>query len=307
MKTILILGAGGFIGKNLCHHLAKNHHVIAYDLNMVPELMDQENIQLIQGNFVLEDNFTALVDNVDIIYHLISTTIPAEDTSHIVREIEQNVIPTVRLLEAVKESNVQNIIFASSGGTVYGEKGTHCNEIEDRLKPICSYGVQKKTIESYFELYGHIYNIPYRIARISNPYGLGQDPSKPQGIIPIFINRILSGQPIKVFGKGENKRDYIFVQDLLEALEQLGDYDGEQHIFNIGHGDSHSIKEIIQLIEQESGKSFVNIEYVDERKCDVSNSILDIERTKEELNWSAEKSLEDGIQFILDYYKQVCK
>ncbi|WHH57419.1 NAD-dependent epimerase/dehydratase family protein [Petroclostridium sp. X23] len=304
MQTCLVMGAGGFIGKALCKKLAKEYKVLAYDIRPIEELKDVENIKIVTGNFIEEKNFQNILDGVDKVFHLISTTIPSESTKHIDIEIEHNIIPTVRLLEGMVACGVNEIIFASSGGTIYGETGNHINCVDDRLNPICSYGVQKKVIESYLEFYGIRYGINYKIARISNPYGLGQNPDKPQGVIPIFIKRLFNNEPITIFGDGNNERDYIYMDDLMDALIALTKYSGDKHIFNIGSGQVHTLNEIIESIEKQADRKFILIKYADMRKCDVSKTLLETKTSQAELKWKPRISLNNGISVIVNGHIQ---
>lgn len=303
MKKILVLGANGFIGQKLCSSLAKTNHVIAYDLKFSSSKAKTSNLEFVQRNFV-DDDFSDLLENVDLIYHLISTTLPQERTDIIPEEISNNVIPTVRLLEMMKNTGVKNIIFASSGGTVYGESGEHRNRIDDKLVPICSYGVQKKVIEAYLEFYGIRYSINYRIARISNPYGLGQNISRTQGVVPIFIRRLLNNESIVIYGDGESKRDYLYMDDLIDAMNLLGNYSGEQRIFNIASGESHSLNEIVKIVQDIGGKKFKEIIYYPVRNFDVSNNILDINNTTQELGWKSQVNIYEGIKRIYSLLKE---
>jgi UDP-glucose 4-epimerase len=300
MKKILVMGAGGFIGKPLCLELSKNNLVRAFNNTDITDFKGVKNIEIILGDFTALDNFEEVLKDTDVVYHLISTTIPNNNTNSIPLEIEENIIPTVKLLECMVKVGVEEIVFASSGGTIYGETGDHKNCIMDPLKPICSYGVQKKVIEAYLEFYGIKYGINYKIARLSNPYGLGQDPSKPQGVIPIFVNRLLNGEEIKIFGDGSNERDYIYMDDLVEGLIKLGEYKGEEHIFNLGFGKTHTLKEIIQIIENLSGKKFVNVIFQPKRSFDVEKTILEVETSQNKLSWRPKIEMEQGIDIILN-------
>lgn len=302
MQKCLVLGAGGFIGKNICKSLVDEYHVIAFDRSIPAELENiSPNIEFVVGDFVNTEDFTSILHGIDKVIHLISTTIPSEETAHIDREIIENVVPTVRLLEAMIKENVKEIIFSSSGGTVYGDSGDHKNQVGDALHPICSYGVQKKVIESYIEFYGLRYGINYKIMRISNPYGIGQDLAKTQGVIPIFVYRLLHNMPICVYG--DSVRDYIAIPDLVKGILQVLKYDGKQHIFNIGSGKVYKLREVISLIEDKAGKKFESVEYRDFRQCDVEKSILDVEASNEALGWRAETGLEQGIEMVVNIYK----
>lgn len=304
MKTVLVLGAGGFIGKSLCKELSKSNYVKAFDVSEVEELQNNEYIEIIVGNFVTIEDFSDILAGVNIVYHLISTTLPNDDTKIIPLEIEQNIIPTVKLLECMMQKDVKDIVFASSAGTIYGETGDHENCVTDSLNPICSYGVQKKVIESYLQFYGERHALNYKIARLSNPYGLGQNPNKPQGVIPIFINRILKGEDIIIYGDGTSERDYIYLDDLVEGLTKVGEYDGDEHIFNLGFGQVHSLLDIIQIIENLSGRKFKNIIYEPKRFHDVTKTVLEVKSTQKLLSWVPKVKMELGIKIILDRMKK---
>lgn len=304
MTKCLILGAGGFMGKSLCKELIKDHEIVAFDKVIPEEVATMHgNITSVEGNFVETKNFSKLLEGVDKVIHLISTTIPQEDTSEIDTEIMQNVIPTVRLLEGMVRKSVPEIIFASSGGTIYGESEKRANEVGDELHPICGYGVQKKVIEAYLEFYGLRHGINYKIMRISNPYGVGQDTQKPQGVIPIFVYRLFQGLPITIYGDGNNERDYIYMPDLVKAFKRVLEYKGDAHIFNIGSGRSYTLNEIINIIEKRTGMQFSEVYYKKSRKCDVTRNLLNVDRTQCELGWKVEIDLEQGISLLLEYYK----
>ena len=303
MKTCLILGAGGFLGRNLCKELLSDCKIVAYDRFFPDELLRLSgDIKFVKGDFAETKDFSDVLDGVDSVFHLISTTVPKDDTSDMDVEIMQNIIPTVRLLESMVKCKTKEILFFSSGGTVYGEGDEMPHKTCDDLRPICGYGMQKKTIESYIEFYGSRYGIDYKILRISNPYGVGQDPSKPQGIIPIYIYHLLNNMPITVYGDGNTERDYIAISDLMNQIHLILNYRGNIKIFNVGTGISHTVNQIIECIEQISKLSFAKIEYVPQRKCDVRKSVLDISETVNAINYQNESDLESGITEIIDYY-----
>lgn len=303
MKKCLILGAGGFIGKALCRKLHKKYDIVAYDRAYSAELEKMGNITQVVGDFTQTRDFANILQGVDTVIHLISTTLPSDATEEIPQEIMDNVVPTVALLESMVKAGVRQILFSSSGGTVYGDTQDRINTVVSPLSPICSYGVQKKVIEAYVEFYGIRYGLQYKIARISNPYGVGQDIKKPQGVIPIFIRRLLEEQTITIYGDGTEVRDYIYMDDLMTFLDRLIEYDGEEHIFNIATGNVYSLQEIIDKIERIAGKNFTDIIYKEKRLCDVKKSLLDVTTTWELLQYRPRISLDDGIARL---YKLLC-
>lgn len=305
MKTCLVLGAGGFIGKNLCMTLAKDHLVIAFDRYMCEELQNIKNIRQIIGDFAKIVDFSSLLSDIDVVYHLISTTLPAEGTDDVAEEMEENIVPTLRLLSQMAAKGKGRIIFASSGGTVYGERNGEKCLVTDKLKPQCTYGVQKQVIETYLDFFDRCTSLTCITARLANPYGMGQDIKRKQGVIPIFVYNILCGLPITVRGDGTYKRDYINMDDMINALVLLSDYSGKFRIFNIGTGESHSLLDVIGLIEKIAGCNFKKINYIPNYSVDVSSVCLDIEQTKKELGWRPEISLEMGIEKIIKNYREL--
>lgn len=298
MKKCLVLGASGFIGKNLCAELVKSCSVRALVRRPNVYLEEIGVQEVVLGDFSQMTDFTPYLEGVDTVYHLISTTLPREGTDGVVEnEIEKNVVPTVHLLESMKQMGVKTIIFASSGGTVYGDHGNVPTKESDRLKPKSAYGLQKQLIENCLNFYGAVCGLTVRIARISNPYGGGQQLDKNQGVIPIFIRKLLADEPITVWG-GDNLRDYIFMDDLIPVLVALGDYSGDEHIFNIGSGQVYSIKEVIETIEQVVGRQFTRATFEQPKSSDVVNTCMDISRVCRELNWTPKTTLKDGIERV---------
>ena len=306
MKNYLILGGCGFIGRHLVKELAENNQesfITVVDVVKDSSFEDLQNVQQIQSSLSEILNFDELLAKVDIVYHLISTTTPSDNTDKIMNDFDDTIIPTIRLLECMKLYEDKKLIFISSGGTVYGEVENLTISETQNLNPVCTYGVQKVLLEKYIEVYGHLYNMDYIIARLSNPYGTGQNVNKNQGIIPIFVRKILNHESLQVWGDGNTVRDYIFIDDAIKALEALGNYKGEEHIFNIGSGVGYSINQIVNLIIEELEVERPQIEYLDARKCDVKENVLDITKIRNIFDWKPEISIEDGILQTIRLYK----
>lgn len=299
MEKLLILGAGGFIGKAVVEKLSGQYEIRAFDRKIVDEFVKYNNVEMVVGNFVGSKNFDRYLDGIDTVIHLISTTVPSDETANIPDEIEENIISTIKLLESMVRCNVKNIIFASSAGTVYGETGDRVNNVESPLNPKCSYGVQKCVIEKYLEFYARRYGMNVKIMRITNPYGWGQDKNKVQGLIPIFINKFLMREPITIFGDGSHKRDYLFITDLANAFLKVLEYQGDEHLFNIGYGEYYSINDIVHLIEDKMDGSFADIKYVKSRFCDVHSSYVDVDGAHQLLDWHPEMSVNKGIEMTI--------
>lgn len=296
MSNILVLGSAGFVGRFLTLRLLQNHTVIGYDRCEPTLFVKYDNYHHICGDFCRELNFFNILCNnhVDIIYHMVSTTVPKATMDHLELEQSDNLFPTLRLLEAAVKANVRQMIFSSSGGTIYGEGIALLHSERDRLNPMCSYGIQKMTIESYIELYHHVYGLGYIIARISNPYGVCQQEGRTQGVIPILIDKLQRQEPIVLFGK--TVRDYIYIDDVIDALTAFLGYRGTKHIFNIGTGIGTHLYQLVHKIETIMGCDFVQIWQEPPRTCDVMENVLDISRIGKELSWRPSTSLLRGIE-----------
>ena len=298
MKNVLILGANGFIGQRLIARLPGGVCAIGYGKNC-PQWENDSSI-FVRGDFAAEKHMAEILTayEIDTVYHLISTTVPAPGTSCAMKEMEENVIPTIRLLDAMVQTGTRRIVFASSGGTIYGESVGYPHIANDPLDPVCSYGIQKATIEHFLKLYHREHGITCRIARIANPYGVTPQSQRTQGIIPILMKEMLKKKPITLFG--ETVRDYIYIDDVADALVKLGDYPGEESIFLIGSGIGTSLTQLVEMIEACTGERFCEIQKRPIRSCDVQESILNVGRTKRLLNWEPKISLQEGIRITWD-------
>jgi len=294
-NSIMVLGANGFIGSHLVKRLLSQNFVLGYDAIYTKAAIEHKNYCHIAGDYCSETNFVSILNEYHIskVYHLISTTTPQDGTKHVEIEIQQNVLPTIRLLEACAECNVERVIFPSSGGTVYGEGIGRPHLENERLRPICSYGVQKQTIESYLSIYHHMHNLRGLVARIANPYGPGVQAGRTQGVIPIMIRKLFQNEPIELYG--ESIRDYIYIDDVIDALIALLDYDGDESVFNIASGEGIGLSDLVNIIEETLGKRFSSVVKKEIRLCDVQNNCLDISMAEKELNWKPKVSLKDGI------------
>lgn len=305
MNNYLILGGCGFIGRHLVEEILKNDkdaNITIVDVIEDEHFKKLSNITQIKKSFSQILDFDNLVLHTDIIYHLISTTTPSDFTDKIKQDFDDTIIPTINLLEAISKHQDKKLIFVSSGGTVYGACESLPIKEAEKLNPICTYAVQKVVIEKYIEAYAHLYNIKYIICRLANPYGIGQNLQKKQGIIPIFINKILNKEVLQVWGDGEAIRDYIFIDDAVNALFHLGQYKGKKHIFNVGSGIGYSINQIIELIVKELEIQKPVTEYLPERMCDVKKNILDISKIEREVGWKPKITIEKGIKEIVKLF-----
>lgn len=301
--SCVILGGLGFLGQNLSRALARHGEEVAVyarksDRAQYAEkklLLEGVPHQVIWGNFETETAWEEKLAGHKILFHLISTTKPSN--TDLGYEYTSNVEPTVRMLEVCCRLGIK-VIFFSSGGTVYGIP--HYLPINEKhgTNPISTYGVAKLTIEKCLSYYGYAKGLSYIILRISNPYGTGQNPFGGQGLIGTALARRLRGEPIEIWGSGTVVRDYVYVDDLMEAVLLAAQYEGNYHVFNIGNGKGYAVNEVIEII-QSLLKPRGLVVHKEGRIQDVPVNILSHEFISEEMGWQPRTSLEEGIERMI--------
>lgn len=306
--NIILFGGAGFIGTNLSRKLAENkeNNIIIVDKSKVGflnlEKMNLKNVVFKERKFDMETDFEEILENQDIVYHLISTTVPTTSNQDIAQEMMSNVVVTAKLLDACVASKVKKVIFLSSGGTVYG-KSVECPLKEDaQTNPITSYGVQKLTIEKLLYLYNHMYGLDYRVVRLSNPYGPFQRPNGVQGVITTFVYKALKEEDIVVFGDGSVVRDFIYIDDAVNGIIKIAENQGSHKVYNLGCGKGTSINHLLEVLQNVIDRK-MNIIYKPGRNVDVGVNYLDIEQYEKDFGKLSLVSLEKGILNTMDFLK----
>jgi len=293
----LVLGGGGFIGSYLVEALLKTgYEVVAFDRPTARYLskIESKGATICTGDFLNPKDIQDALLGCEVAYHLVSATVPQTSNEDPVYDVESNVVGTLKFLDEARKAQVKKIIYASSGGTVYGvPQGVPIKEGHP-TDPTSSYGICKLAIEKYLHLYWVLYGIDYCVFRISNAYGPRQPITTTQGVISSFLSRILHGEVIEVWGDGSIIRDYIYIDDIISAMVNGVGYRGEYKIFNIGAGEGHSINDIINGLEQVFRQP-LTVKYLPARKFDVPFNVLDISRAKKYLDWTPVVGLQDGI------------
>ena len=309
MRNIVLLGGSGFIGRKLARSLCDKNHVTIVDLQPPEELNEYENVGYVKYNFTSETGPMTFLDGTDVVVHLISTIFPADGTDQVLEDVEKNVIPTIRLLNEMKTRcpNAQ-IVFVSSGGTVYGEGNGTPNREDTAQEAYCSYALTKIMIEQTIKLYSHQNNLRYKVLRLGNPYGYSSNSKRMQGAIPIFVQKIIHNEKITIWGDGKNTRDYIFLDDVIEAIVRVIDSTETNLVLNVGSGVSYSTLQVLDRIERLIGSELsTTVEFSKARKCDLQHSALDISNIQSTVNWTPKHTLDEGIMLVIDEYKRRMK
>lgn len=304
---ISVLGAAGFIGRHLCTALAAaGHQVRGFDRAPAdgawPEIV---GVNWLAGDFGSKADITSALDDVEVVFHLISASIPKTSNENPARDLQENVGATLGLLDSlVALPCPPKLIFISSGGTVYGIPRTIPIPESHPTDPLCAYGIGKLAIEKYLALYRRLYGLDYRILRLANPYGEYQQLHSGQGVIPVFLNKALHNEPLEIWGDGSVIRDYLYIGDVVAAIMAAMGYAGPERIFNIGSGIGHSLNDLIELIRELLGRD-IACRCLPARTCDVPVNILDISQAEAVLGWRPITPLEKGLMRVLDHFNNL--
>ncbi|WMY07501.1 NAD-dependent epimerase/dehydratase family protein [Paraburkholderia phenoliruptrix] len=253
---------------------------------------EQSGVEYLFGDFSDPSIVAEALIDVDVVAHLVSTTVPGSASADPISDITGNLIGSVKFLEQMRLSGVRRIVYLSSGGTVYGNTEEECLREESATNPISSYGTVKLAIEKYLGVYGSQYGVRATVLRVSNPYGPNSRHIGLQGVIPTFFGRLIEKQPIRIWGTGENVRDYIYISDLSNAILKAIEQD-KPGIYNVGSGIGISINEIIDIVSEVSSIS-PQIEFLPERPFDVKRVVLDVSKFSKTFDWAPTIGLREG-------------
>ncbi|MFN3917730.1 MAG: NAD-dependent epimerase/dehydratase family protein [Flavobacteriales bacterium] len=299
--NIVITGGFGFIGKNLLLHLLNDNN--SYNITVIsrskkPNDAAFSKVKHVLGSYSDIKLLRPNLKDVDLVIHLAYSSVPENSSLNPIEDINTNVIGTIMLLNTMVEENVKNIIFMSSGGTVYGVTQKTPIDENNIENPISAYGISKLSIEKYISFFHKLYGINYCILRVSNAYGLGQHSDKKQGVIPIWTEMILKGNAINIIGDGSSIRDYIHVDDLCRAIKLCLEKSLKNNIYNVGTCVGISLSELVLLIEKKTGyKSKKN--HIPHRQYDVPYNVLKYDKISKDLGWKPKILIEEGISSII--------
>jgi len=303
---ILVLGGSGFLGSHIVDKfLAEKHDVTVYDLYPERYRRSPAGIKFFTGDFGNVGALDELISTgFDAVIHCVSTTTPKSSNESPEFDIQSNVIGTLNLLDICTRRKIGKLVFLSSGGTIYGDIGdlpmvdeTHA------VKPICSYGVSKLTIEHYLHVYRHLRGLDYVVLRLSNPYGERQSPLRALGALTVFLHRTLKHQTVEIWGDGSVTRDFIYVGDVANAV-YLATANPISGIFNVGTGTGLSLRDILSHITRAVGVE-PTVSWLASRSFDVPRIVLDASKIKRATNWSCVTSLQDGVVRTADWLQTI--
>lgn len=271
----LVLGAGGFLGGALCATLREQGAVVhAYGRSLAAAPPSGRALWT-EASFEDGPALSAALRGQEMVFHLLGSSLPESSNRDPAADVASQVVPSIWLLERCRAARVRKVVFASSGGTVYGIPAVVPTPEGAGTRPITAYGINKLMIERYLELFQHLHGLDYHVLRIANPYGPGQSPFKQQGVVAAILHRALSGLAIELWGTGEVTRDFIHVDDVSTAFMAAARYDGPHRTMNVGSGHGRSLNQLVDDVRAVLGRPALEVVRKGARAADVPVSVLD--------------------------------
>lgn len=295
---IVIFGGGGFLGSSIADRLLLDDHELRIferpRVQPYREFKEGERVQWIAGDLSSTHDVNEAMQGVDVVLHLVSTTLPKNSNDDPVYDVQSNIVASLQMLGAMATQNVRKIVFISSGGTVYGNPVYLPIDEKHPTDPLVSYGITKLAIEKYLQMFERMHGIQAITLRVANPYGERQRVETAQGAVGVFLHQALKDKAIDIWGDGSVTRDYIHVSDVAEAFVRAVEYTGSKRVFNISSGVGTSLNELLSMLEATLSKA-IERRYLPARPFDVPVSVLSNVLARQELQWAPTVSMPDGI------------
>jgi UDP-glucose 4-epimerase len=304
LAKILVTGGAGFIGSNVADRFIENGHKVAIIDNLSTGVKANLNKE---AKFYKLDIRSAVIDKIfekekpEVLCHHAAQIDVRKSTDDPIFDAETNIIGSLNLFNASVKHKVKKIIFASTGGAIYGEQDYHPADENHPANPLSPYGVAKLTIEKYLHFYKEVYGINFVALRYANVYGPRQNPFGEAGVVGIFTERLLGGKKAIINGDGKQTRDFVFVEDVVESNVLALKYP-QSDIFNIGTGIETDINCIFRILNEKIGSEQKEL-HGPAKLGEQQRSVLECSKAKGLLKWEPKYSLEEGIAKTVEYYK----
>lgn len=297
-RRALVLGATGLLGYGITLELLKAGWTVRAigKRNLPHSAFFPKEVEYICGDFYDEAFLRQSFIHVDKVFFFLSTTFPSSSTDSLRLEISRTIEGLDYLLRSMREAGIKDIVFPSSGGTVYGNMESGAARETDLLKPVSPYGVGKMICEQVLQFYSQ-FGISPTILRIGNVYGSPMVRTTTQGVIDVFVQKALRDEPAIVWGDAlTSVRDYIFLDDLAEAVVRIANHESTGiEIYNLSSGVGTTLEEIIQTINRYTEKP-LQVQYVqNDASSSIRRIVLDVSKIKEKTGWEPKFDINAGI------------
>lgn len=295
MSTALITGSAGFIGSHIVDKLINDGHTVIGIDNFTTGKWENVNKKCTTFNLDIRDRIS--IDNLfdqykfDYVFHLAAQIDLRRSIKEPAFDATNNIIGSLNIIENATKHKAK-VIFSSTGGALYSEEAFLPFTEDSLIKPASPYGIAKRTVETYLEFFKNQYGLDYTVLRYSNVYGPRQAGAE-CGVIAIFMNKLIKGEPITVFGDGNSTRDYVFVQDVVSANMLAMNISGT---YNVSTGVGTSVNQIVDLLKPYYKDCQVT--HSDPVAGEMRHSVLCADRLKAK-GWSSKYSLDEGVDEIM--------
>jgi len=310
----LVTGGAGFIGSTLVDRLlAEGHTVDVVDDLSTGSLSNLADARTSAGHQLtvhqMDIRTADVVDLItrrrpEVVFHLAAQADVRRSVADPVFDADVNLLGTLRILEGARLARSARVVFAASGGTLYGEPDLSELPLKESLphRPLSPYGVSKKAAIDYLVAYRELHSLEFAALALANVYGPRQDPHGEAGVVSIFAERLLRGQPLTIFGDGEQTRDFVFVDDVVDAFVRAATKGGGL-VCNIGTGRETSVNELYRVMAGLAGTD-AEPTYEPLRPGELLRSCLDPSRAGIQLGWTPWTGLDAGTGAVLDFIRR---
>ncbi|MBM3215599.1 NAD-dependent epimerase/dehydratase family protein [Candidatus Poribacteria bacterium] len=302
---LLVTGGAGFIGSNLVDHFIARGHEVAVIDSLVQGKRSNVNPD---ADFHELDITDPRVEDVvrgaapEVIFHYAAQIDVRRSVADPITDATWNILGTLRVLEAARAVGVRKIIFASTGGVIYGTPDYLPADEAHPRRPEVPYGVTKRCVELYLPIYRALHGVDFTVLRYANVFGPRQDPAGEAGVIAIFTDLMLRGRIPRIFGTGKQTRDFVFVGDVIRANEMVLNAGGGE-IFNVGTGVPRSVLEVFAALK--SALDFPHdAEFAPARPGELDHIYLDCAKIRAELEWEPQVGFEEAVQRTVDWFRR---
>ncbi|MCC5953322.1 MAG: SDR family NAD(P)-dependent oxidoreductase [Acidimicrobiia bacterium] len=308
----LVTGGAGFIGSTLVDRLlAEGNEVVVVDdfssgseANLANATAAHGSALAVHQLDVRDPVVTDLVVEArpEVVFHLAAQADVRVSVARPDFDAAVNVVGLLHVVEGARRAESRKVVFASSGGTIYGEPGPEVLPVDEShpQQPVSPYGVSKKVGTDYLHAYGVLHGLRWTSLALANVYGPRQDPHGEAGVVAIFAGKLLAGEPCTIFGDGEQTRDYVYVDDVVDAFVRAATA-GDDTLCNIGTGSETSVNELHAAMAAAVGSDVAPV-YAPARAGELARSALAIGRAADVLDWSPQVALADGTRRVLDWF-----
>jgi len=311
---VLVAGGAGFIGSHIAEaYLEAGWEVVALDdLSRGKATNVPRGVELIKADVRSPEARRALATGrFDVLNHQAAQIDVRHSVDDPGYDAQINILGLINMLEGAAEGGVRRVVFASSGGVLYGEADVIPTPETAPNMPVSPYGVSKLAGEHYLRALGALRNFDGVAMRYANVFGPRQDPKSEAGVVSIFVSRMLAGQPLTVFGDGRQTRDYVFVKDVARANLLASTVDlppvasHESRAFNVATSTEMSVLELADAVGRTMGRK-PDVQFAEPRAGELSRSSLDTARARRVLGWAPKYSFADGLGQLVDWFRGGC-